>query len=132
AYDPQHAVLYYVFGDRDPATGNNRLAIRPIEPTFIGRVILGKKHFVTGQVQAAIPQVAVAANSTVGVFYYTFDGFSATGFPIFTAHLALSTDRGVTFTDNVLLTFLSSAKDNGDPRQRVLGDYMQMKTLGNC
>jgi len=32
------------------------------------------------------------------------------GFPIFTAHLALSTDRGVSFKDNVLLTFLSSAK----------------------
>jgi hypothetical protein len=22
--------------------------------------------------------------------------------------------------------------DNGDPRQRVLGDYMQMKAVGNC
>ena len=79
--------------------------------------------------QADLPAVAVASNGTVGVFYCTFDGFSSGGFPIFSAHLAVSDDQGLTFTDNLLLTFLSSAKDNGDPRQRVLGDYMQMKTL---
>jgi HYDIN/CFA65/VesB family protein len=42
----------------------------------------------------------------------------------------LSTDRAVTFEDQVLMTFLSSAIDNGNDRQRVLGDYMQMKTVG--
>ncbi len=85
----------------------------------------------TGQVQAAIPSVAVLSNGTVGVFYYTFDGFSS-GFPIFSAHLALSSNQGVTFSNQVLETFLSSAMDNGNPRQRVLGDYMQMKAVSNC
>jgi hypothetical protein len=37
----------------------------------------------------------------------------------------------VTFTGLELETFLSPATDNGDPRQRVLGDYMQVKALGN-
>ena len=40
-------------------------------------------------------------------------------------------DLGQTFTDLGLLTFLSPAADNGDPRQRVLGDYMQLKAVGN-
>ena len=92
---------------------------------------VGPENFVTGQVQAAIPSVAVLSSGTVGVFYYTFDGFSG-GFPVFSAHLALSSDQGVTFSNQVLLTFLSPAMDNGDPRQRVLGDYMQMKVVNDC
>jgi hypothetical protein len=96
----------------------------------VGDVIVGPERFITGQVQAAIPSVAVAENGTVGIFHYTFDGFSG-GFPVFTAHVTLTDDLGETSTDLRLLTFLSSAADNGDPRQRVLGDYMQMKTVGN-
>jgi hypothetical protein len=131
AVDPSTGDLYYVYGNRDAGTGNNRLAIRRIFDNGSGGVTVGPENFVTGQVQAAIPSVAVTGNGIVGVFYYTFDGFSS-GFPIFSAHLAQSSDQGVTFSDQVLETFLSSAMDNGDPRQRVLGDYMQMKAVGNC
>jgi uncharacterized repeat protein (TIGR01451 family) len=141
--DPNNGDVYYVYGNRDAGTGNDRLAIRRIQDDGGGGVAVGPENFVTGQVEAAIPSVAVLSNGTVGVFYYTFDGFSGDGFPIFSAHLALSSDQGVTFNDQVLLTFLSSAKDcNIDPsycgqtadpdRQRVLGDYMQMKAVSNC
>jgi hypothetical protein len=130
--DPTTGDLYYAFGNRDPITNNNRLSIRKISTNGMGGLVLGVPHFVTGQVQAAIPQVAVTDNGTVGVFYYTFDGFSSDEFPIFTAHLALSEDEGVTFTDHELVTFLSSAKDSGNSRQRVLGDYMQMQTVDDC
>jgi hypothetical protein len=82
--------------------------------------------------KAAIPSVAVTSDGTVGVFYYTFDGFSQGNMPIFSAHLAESSDQGVTFSHQTLLTFLSSAADNGNSRQRVLGDYMQMKAVGGC
>src|SRR4029079_8730609 len=61
--------------------------------------------------------------------YDTFDGFSS-GIPMFSAHLAMSTDHGLTFSDNTLETFLSSATDNGDQRQRVFGDYQQVKAVG--
>jgi uncharacterized repeat protein (TIGR01451 family) len=143
AVDPNNGDVYYVYGNRDAGTGNNRLAIRRIQDDGGGGVTVGPEHFVTDQVEAAIPSVAVAASGTVGVFYYTFDGFSVDEFPIFTAHLAFSDDQGVTFTDLPLLTFLSSAKDcNVDPsfcqpgadpdRQRVLGDYMQMKAVESC
>jgi hypothetical protein len=131
AVDPNTRDLFYVYGNRDPATGNNRLALRRIVDDGAGGVIIGAESFVTGQVQAAIPSVAVARDGTVGVFCYTFDGFSSGNLPIFTAHLFRSHDQGITFTDLPLLTFLSSAPDNGNVRQRVLGDYMQMKAVGN-
>jgi hypothetical protein len=130
--DPTTGDLYYVYGKRDPGTGNDRLAIRKISSDGGGGLVFGTEHFVTGQVEAAIPQVAVLDNGVVGVFYYTFDGFSGDDFPIFTAHLALSDDEGASFTDYDLLTFLSSAKDSGNNRQRVLGDYMNMVNVGNC
>jgi uncharacterized repeat protein (TIGR01451 family) len=132
AVDPTNGDVYYVYGNRDAGTGNDRLAIRRIEDNGGGGVTVGPEHFVTGQVEAAIPSVAVASNGIVGVFYYTFDGFSPDGFPTFSAHLAQSSDQGVTFSDQILLTFLSSATDDGNARQRVLGDYMQMKAVDTC
>jgi len=129
--DPKTGDVVYVYGRRDPVTGNNRLAMRRLTPNGAGGLTIGPQAFVTGQVQAAIPSVAITENRTIGVFYYTCDGFSATGFPIFTAHFGISSDRGATFTGHILETFLSPAQDNGDPRQRVLGDYMQVKPVGN-
>jgi len=134
AVDPNNGDVYYVYGSRDAGTGNNRLAIRRIQDNGGGGVTVGPENFVTGQVQAAIPSVAVTSNGTVGVFFYTFDGTSPPpdNIPMFTAHLAQSSDQGATFSDQVLLSFLSSATDNGDSRQRVLGDYMQMKAVDTC
>src|SRR5262245_58497851 len=132
AVDPNNGDVYYVYGNRDAGTPNNRLAIRRIQDNGGGGVTVGPEHFVTGQVEAAIPSVAVASNGIVGVFYYSFDGLSPGGIPTFTAHLAQSSDQGATFSDQALLTFLSSATDNGNNRQRVLGDYMQMKAVDTC
>jgi hypothetical protein len=132
AVDPTTGDVYYAYGNRDPVTTNNRLAIRKLASDGMGGLTIGAEHFVTGQVQAALPSVAVKDDGTVGVFYYTFDGFSSDNFPIFTGHLALSADQGVTFTDISLLTFLSPATDNGNARQRVLGDYVQTKAVGDC
>ena len=41
--------------------------------------------------------------------------------PIFSAHLAQSSDQGVTFSDQVTLTFLSSATDNGNSQAASAG-----------
>ena len=131
--DPISGDLYYVYGNRDATTGNDRLAIRRISDAGGGSVTLGPQSFLTGQVEAALPQVAVLDNGTLGTFYYTFNGI-VTGFPQFSARLATSKDQLATFTDIPLLTFLSSAAFDGFTfsRQRVLGDYMQMKAHGNC
>jgi sRNA-binding regulator protein Hfq len=131
AVDPHNGDVYYVYGNRD-ASGNNRLAIRRLFDNGSGGLTIGGEHFVvSGTVQAALPSVAVTEDGIVGVFYYTSDGI-VSGFPQFTAWLAISTDRGTTFNSQVLLTFLSPATDNADARQRVLGDYVQMKALGEC
>ncbi|MBV8201678.1 MAG: hypothetical protein JOZ15_13735, partial [Acidobacteria bacterium] len=53
------------------------------------------------------------------------------GFPQFATHFATSIDHGVTWNDQTLVTFLSPATDNGNRRQRVLGDYQQVKAVGN-
>jgi len=132
--DPNNSDVYVVFGNRDAKTLNNRLSIVRLTSDGHGGLKVGTPHFVTGQVQAALPSVAVAKNSngTIGVLYIVFNGIdSKTHFPMYTAMLAISEDHGVTFTQNKLEKFLSPATDNGDPRQRILGDYEQMKAVGN-
>jgi hypothetical protein len=104
AVDPRTGALWYAYGSRDPATGNNRLAMRVIVREGADRVQIREEFFVTGQVQAALPAVAVTDDGTVGVFYYTFDGFGpppptvvlASPLPVFTAHLYLQRQVPVT------------------------------------
>ena len=130
AVDPNNGDVYYVYGNRDAGTGNNRLSIIRLTDNGAGGLNIGAPNFVTGQVQAALPSVAVASNGVVGVLYTQYDGVSG-GFPSFSAHLAMSEDHGVTFQDFVLENFLSPATDNLACKQRVLGDYQQMKAVGN-
>lgn len=129
--DPQNGDVYYVYGTEDGATGDNRLAIRRLTTDGSGDLVIGAEHFVTGQVQAALPSVAVASNGTIGVLYDTYEGV-VSGFPKFTTHLAQSTDHGVSFNDASLVSFLSPATDNGNSRQRVLGDYQQLRSAGSA
>jgi hypothetical protein len=91
AVDPQTGDVFYVYGKRDPATGNNRLAMRRLSDDTHGGLAIGSEVFVTGQVEAAIPAVAITSNDTLGVFYYACDGTSLSGFPILTAHISVST-----------------------------------------
>ena len=87
---------------------------------------------VSNVASAALPSVAVAGDGTIGVLYDTDDGTNPSGFPIISAHFARSTDHGVTFTDQVLQTFNSPVLPSGSntDRQRILGDYQQLKVLG--
>ena len=134
AVDPGSGDVYVVYGNRDSATRNTRLSIVRLTDDGAGGLIIGPSNFVTDQVEAALPSVAVTNDAlhTVGVLYDTFDGFDpTTTIPMFSAHLAISQDQGITFTDQVLETFLSPAKDSGNQRQRVLGDYQQLKAVGS-
>lgn len=130
--DPTNGDVYYVYGNRDATTNNNRLAIRRLTSNGMGGLNIGAEVFVTGQVQAALPSVAVTSDGTVGVLYTQYDGLSPmSNIPMFSVHFAMSIDQGQTFpTDLVLENFLSSATDNGACRQRVLGDYQQVKAVG--
>jgi hypothetical protein len=132
AVDPETVDVYVVYGNRD-ASGNNRLAMRRLSDDGAGGLTIGPENFVVGgTVEAALPSVAVTREgSAVSVFYYTFNGI-VSGFPQFTTWLAVTTDQGATFNTQQLATFLSPATDNGNPRQRVFGDYMQMKAVNFC
>ena len=70
AVDPQTGDVVYVYGNRDPTTGNNRLAMRRLTDDGAGGLVIGPEIFISGQVQAAIPAVAVTDEGTIGVFYY--------------------------------------------------------------
>jgi hypothetical protein len=71
------------------------------------------------------------AREPSGILYIVYNGLDKkTGFPAYTANLAISDNHGLTFTTHLLEKFLSPAKDDGDQRQRVLGDYEQLKAVG--
>jgi hypothetical protein len=133
AVDPVNGDVYVAYGARD-GSGFNHIDLARLQNDGSGNLNVTNTADVTGQVQAALPSVAVASNGVVGVLYDTFDGFSSDGFPIFSAHLALSDDHGASFTDRVLETFLSPATDSCPQdkceRQRVLGDYQELKAQG--
>jgi hypothetical protein len=130
AVDPSNGDVYVAYGA--DVSGGNQIRIRRLQPNGSGGLAVGAASNVSTSTDAALPSVAVLANGTIGVLYDTFDGNNTAGFPTYTAHLARSTDHGATFTDTVLQTFVSPAlPDNTAPRQRVLGDFQQMKAVGN-
>lgn len=130
AVDPGDGDVYYVYHDRDSGTANNRLQISRLTADGHGGLTVAQTSFVSGQAQAALPSVAVAANGAVAVLYDIYDGI-VSGFPQFEVHLAMSTDHAATWTDQTLVTFLSPATNSANQRQRVLGDYQQLKAVGN-
>jgi hypothetical protein len=131
AVDPRNGALYYAYGNRG-TSGVDRIAIRRLTFTS-GNVNIGNEVIVTS-LTSAIPQVAVDANGTVGVFFYSFDGIGSNNLPNFRGHFSLSTNQAASFTDRTLLAFSSPVPNDGtqDDAQRVLGDYMQTKALGTC
>ena len=132
AVDSNDGALYYVYADFDVLTKRNRLALRRVVADAGGNPTIGAKTFVTGQVDAALPAVAVSDDGTIGILYDTHDGFDSQGYPIVSAHLARSYDHGATFTDSRVATFSSVEKeDPNDGRQRPLGDYQQLVAVGN-
>lgn len=134
AVDPSNGDVYVVYGNDNANNGvGNQLLIRRLTDNGSGGLNVGAAVTISNASSTALPSVAVTANGTVGVLYDTFDGTSGPpgNFPKFSAHLATSTDHGQTFTDTVLEQFLSPSTNNGNARQRVLGDFQQLKANGD-
>jgi hypothetical protein len=129
AVDNKSGDVYVVYGRRDETTLYNRLAIAHLAPNASGGLDVISRRYISGQFDAALPSVAVA-NGTVGVLYDKYEGVNASGYPVFTAKLAQSTDEGFTFSTVNLLSFSSAEKPSSDARQRVLGDYQSLRSLG--
>ncbi len=132
AVDPTNGDVYVVYGEDTAGIGaGNQLIVRRLQDNGSGDLTVGAASTLTSASSAALPSIAVASDGRVAVLYDTYGGWNTTTwYPNFSAHLALSTDHGTTFTDQVLQTFDSPATDNGDAGQRVLGDYQQLKASG--
>jgi hypothetical protein len=129
AVDPVTGDVYVVYACGDGTGGDNPLCIRRGQRNATGGLTMGTPSVITTR-HSALPSVAVASNGVIGVLSTAFDGFSSDGFPIFSAHLSLSDDHGATWGDRVLETSLSPVTDNGNNRQRVLGDYQELAAVG--
>ena len=133
AVDPNNGDVYVVYGNWDSSSGIDRLSIAHLTDDGSGGLKWVDSHFVVGQAETALPSIAIANNSkgTIGVLYTNYDGIDTkSGLPQFSAFLAISDDHGKSFTYNRLEKFLSTTGDNGKSRQRVLGDYQQLKAVG--
>lgn len=128
AVDAATGDVYVVYACGDGTGGDNPLCIRRLTDNGSGGLTIGPANTVT-TLHSALPSVAVASDGVVGVLFTTFDGMSG-GFPQFSAHFSHSHDQGVTWTDQILETFLSPVNDNGNARQRVLGDYQEITSEG--
>jgi hypothetical protein len=129
AVDQNNGDVYVAYGIRDPDTGYNRIAVARLNANATGGLKVVSRTYLPGQYDSALPSIAVASG-TVGVLFDRFIGYNASGYPIFSANLAQSTDRGSTWTNVKLLQFASASKDDGDSEQRVLGDYQSMRSIG--
>jgi hypothetical protein len=132
AVDPTNGDVYVVYGQ--DASGSNQIMIRRLTDNGSGGLNLGAANTVSTLTDTALPSVAVLADHTIGVLYISHDGTNSGGFPTFSAHLARSTDQGATFNDVVLESFASPSLPSGNvnDRQRIFGDYDQMKAVGNA
>jgi hypothetical protein len=128
AVDPSNGDVYVVYGQ--DVSGGNQIKTRRLQDNGSGGLSVGSAHNVSTSTDAALPSVAVLTDGTIGVLYISHDGTSS-GLPTFSAHLARSTDHGSSFSDVVLQSFSSPVADDGTARQRIFGDYDQLKAVGN-
>jgi hypothetical protein len=134
AVDPSSGDVYVVYGRFDEEVGRDRIGIVRVADRGDGSMEPGLAHFVSGpEHQSALPAVAVTENGAVGVLYDTADRLDKeTSRPFFSVHLAVSGDHGANFHTVVLQEFLfpeNAPRGNAGPRP--LGDYQQLKSLGN-
>jgi hypothetical protein len=134
AVDSNSGAVYVAYGEYDETVNRDRISIVRIRDNPHGRAEIGPSHFVSGtQHQSALPATAIAGDGSVGVLYDTADGVNdETARPYFSIHFALSRDEGKTFHDVVAQKFLLPADAPFGPTEpRPLGDYQQLKSVGN-
>jgi hypothetical protein len=125
--DGQH--IYTIYGKRD-ASNIDKVYVREFHPDPNNSTnLLGAASVLVslGSLRSALPSAAVTDEGKLWIMYDQFDPADAT----FSVRLASSTDLGQSFDDELLYSFTSPILDNGDVRQRVLGDYQSLIALGN-
>ncbi|MEP7105557.1 MAG: Ig-like domain-containing protein [Chloroflexota bacterium] len=128
AVDPNNGDVYVVYGQ--DVSGGNRIMIRRLTANGSGGLNVGGAANVSAQSDTALPSIAILSDGTIGVLYHSFDGNNGSGVPTFSVHLARSTNQGASFSDTLLQSFTSPVTDNSNARQRIFGDYQQIKAVG--
>ena len=130
AVDPKSGAVYVVYGAYDSEADRDQLKL--VRVTSNGSTVQVSTPVLLSpaDLQAALPAVAVTKNGAIGVLYDTADGLVAdSDVPTFSAHLTVSRDQGKSFVDTVILHFVSPIP--GNENIRILGDYQQLKAVGN-
>jgi hypothetical protein len=124
--------VYVAFGKFDQSAGRDRIAMVRVVYQSNGTMLPGTPQYVSGpEHQSALPAVAVTDNGAVGVLYDTADALDPeTSKPYFSVYLAVSRNQGASFETVRLQRFLFAGKGSGNAGPRPLGDYQQLKSLG--
>lgn len=120
--DPATGTAWVVYGTRPGPTSHDRLLLVPVTYSS-GSLIVGTATVITSgpAFDHYLPAVAVLPNGEVGVLYVLYNPTTSS----FTWTLRRTGAGPVTWGP-----FTSPFADNGDPRQRILGDYVQLKAVG--
>jgi len=134
AVDPNTEVVYAAYGLQDPGSGVNKIRVRKLMPNGAGGYNLGgPQTIVFSNIEQALPAIAVLPSGEAGLMFTTFSGTtyqvrfqqSADGFATLS-----STSFPNTFTNFAPPSPLAPSGNLND-RQRILGDYEQIKAAGN-
>ncbi|OQZ00834.1 MAG: hypothetical protein B6D36_14590 [Planctomycetes bacterium UTPLA1] len=136
--DPNTHVVYVAYGTKD-ATGANRLRFRALVPAAGGAYTPGPERTISpAGVDAALPCIAVLASGEIGVMFTTYNPTTKR----WQVRFVQSQDVFATIATNSQLADFanfvapSPLSPNPDPgplgtRQRILGDYQQLKSIAN-
>jgi hypothetical protein len=126
--DPASGTAWVVYGTRATVTSHDNLYLVPV--TYgAGSLLVGTARRISpAPFDSYLPSVAVLPNGEVGVLYLSYNSMNSTFF----WNLIQTTNGGATNAGNTGLGAFTSpfAPDAGQPRQRILGDYVQLKAAG--
>jgi len=124
--------VYVAFGKFDQSAGHDRIVMVRVAYQSNGTVQPGAPQYVSSpDHQSALPGVAVTDNGAVGILYDTADELApGTSTPYFSVYLAVSRNQGASFETIRLQRFLFPGTPSGTSGPRPLGDYQQLKSLG--
>jgi hypothetical protein len=117
--------VYAVYVNRDSSGFGQLFVARSSDQ---GRT-WSSKRVTDGTHHSAYPEIAVAANGTVGVLYVDYDDSGAK--TIFRHRFARSFDQGGTWSDEILQSLDPGPLDNAD-NKFLWGDYQGLTAEGNA
>jgi hypothetical protein len=125
--------VYVIYGQQNATnTGIDNLFVAEFHRDGTGNLVerANPVQFSVAGQWAVLPSITVLADGTLAILYDSFNASNNT----FLVHLTTSTDQGLTFTDQVIDSFLTPGSPNTTPfpdRTRMLGDYQYITSLGN-